>query len=89
VDLKSFDYGKPEQASKGTVRQTLSVKQGIPMDDAKKIAKRLKDEKFKAQAQIQGDQLRISSKSKDELQTVIQFLKSNDWGLPLQFVNYR
>jgi cyclic-di-GMP-binding protein len=89
VDVKSFDYGKPEPASKGTVRQTLTVKQGIPMEDAKKINKRLKDEGFKAQSQIQGDQLRVSSKSKDELQKVIQFLKSNDFDLPLQFTNFR
>ncbi|MBW3625100.1 MAG: YajQ family cyclic di-GMP-binding protein [Armatimonadetes bacterium] len=89
VDLKSFDYGAPEPASKGTVRQTLSVKQGIPTDDAKKISKRIKEEGFKAQAQIQGDQLRVSSKSKDDLQKVIQFLKTNDFDIPLQFVNYR
>jgi uncharacterized protein YajQ (UPF0234 family) len=89
VDLKSFDYGKPEPAAKGTVRQSVTIKQGIPMDDARKIAKRIKDEKFKVQAQIQGDQLRVSSKSKDDLQAVIQFLKSNDFGLPLQFTNYR
>ena len=89
VDLKSFDYGKPEPASKGTVRQTLTVKQGIPMEDAKKIAKRIKDEGLKVQAQIQGDQLRVSSKSKDDLQKVIQFLKTNDFDIPLQFVNYR
>jgi hypothetical protein len=59
------------------------------MDDAKKITKRIKDEGFKVQAQIQGDQLRVSSKSKDELQKVIQFLKSSDFDVPLQFVNYR
>jgi uncharacterized protein YajQ (UPF0234 family) len=89
VDLKSFDYGKPEPASKGTVRQTVTVKQGIPMEDAKKINKRLKDEGLKAQSQIQGDQLRVSSKSKDELQKAIQFLKTNDFGIPLQFTNFR
>lgn len=89
IDAKSLDYGKPEAASKGTTRQTLSVKQGIPMDDAKKIAKRIKDEGFKAQTQIQGDQLRVSSKSKDDLQKVIQFLKSGDFDVPLQFTNYR
>lgn len=89
VDPKSFDYGQPEPASKGTVRQTLTVKQGIPTEDAKKINKRIKDEGFKAQSQIQGDQLRVSSKSKDELQKVIQFLKTNDFGLPLQFLNFR
>jgi uncharacterized protein YajQ (UPF0234 family) len=89
LDLKSFDYGKPEPASKGTIRQTLSVKQGIPMDDAKKIAKQIKDKGLKVQAQIQGDQLRVSSKTKDELQNVIQFLKTGDFEIPLQFTNYR
>ena len=89
LDLKSFDYGKPEPASKGTVRQTLTIKQGIPMDDAKKIAKQIKDKGFKVQAQIQGDQLRVSSKSKDDLQSVIQFLKTSDFEIPLQFTNYR
>ncbi len=89
LDLKSFDYGEPEPASKGTIRQTVTVKQGIPMDDARKISKSVRDGKYKVQAQIQGDQLRVSSKSRDELQRVIQFLKETDFGLPLQFVNYR
>jgi cyclic-di-GMP-binding protein len=89
LDLKSFDYGKSEPAAKDTVRRSVTIKQGIPMETAKKIAKEIKDKKLKVQAQIQGDQLRISGKSKDDLQTAIQFIKSNDYDIPLQFVNYR
>ena len=89
IDITSLDYGKPEAGSKDTIRQTVTVKQGIPMDDARKIAKKIKDEALKVQTQIQGDQLRVSSKSKDDLQTAIQLLKTADFGLPIQFTNYR
>lgn len=89
VSLKALDYGKVEQALGGTVRQHVTVQSGIVEDKAKAIVKRLKEKKFKAQAQIQGDQVRVQSKSKDELQAVINFLKQEDFGIDLQFVNYR
>ncbi len=89
VSLKALDYGKVEQALGGTIRQHVTVQSGIVEDKAKAIVKRLKEKKFKAQAQIQGDQVRVQSKSKDELQAVIGFLKQEDFGIDLQFVNYR
>ena len=89
VSLKALNYGKVEQALGGTMRQHVTVQSGIVEDKAKTIVKRLKEKKFKAQAQIQGDQVRVQSKSKDELQAVIGFLKQEDFGIDLQFVNYR
>jgi hypothetical protein len=89
VSLKALSYGALEKALGGTVRQTITLQQGISSEKAKEIAKAIRDAKFKAQTQIQGDQVRVSSKDKDELQTVIAFLKSQDFGLPLQFTNYR
>ena len=83
------NYGKVEQALGGTVRQHVTVQSGIVEEKAKAITKSLKENKFKAQAQIQGDQVRVQSKSKDELQAVINFLKQQDFGIDLQFVNYR
>lgn len=89
VSLKALTYGKVEEALGGTVRQVVTIQSGIPDEKAKAIAKEIRDGKFKAQAQIQGDQLRVQSKSRDELQAVVAFLKSKDFGLDLQFVNYR
>src|SRR5262249_5003355 len=89
VSLQALDYQKIEPAERGTVRQIVKMKQGIASDKAKEIVKAIKDAKMKVQASIQGDQLRVSSKSKDELQATITFLRSRDWGLPLQFTNYR
>jgi len=89
VSLKALTYGKIEEALGGTVRQTITIQSGIPDEKAKAIAKEIRDGRFKAQAQIQGDQVRIQSKSKDELQAVIAFLKQKDFGIDLQFVNYR
>ena len=89
VSLKALDYGKVEQALGGTIRQNITIQSGIVEDKAKAIAKRMKEKKFKAQAQIQGDQVRVQSKNKDELQAVINFLKQEDFGIDLQFVNYR
>ena len=89
VSLKSLDYGKIEPASKGTVRQDITVRQGIDSDKARQMSKVIRDSKLKVQAQIQGDQLRVSSKVKDQLQAVQQLLKGEDFGLDLQFVNYR
>ncbi len=89
VSLKALTYGKLEEALGGTVRQVITIQSGIPDEKAKAIAREIRDAKFKVQAQIQGDQLRVQSKSKDELQAVIAFLKQKDFGIDLQFTNYR
>ena len=89
VSLKALEYGKLEPAAKGTVRQEVKVRQGIDSDKARQMSKLIRDTKRKVQAQIQGDQLRVSSKSKDELQAIQQLLKSEDFGIDLQFINYR
>ena len=89
VSLKALSYGAVEEALGGTVRQKITLQQGISSEKAKDIAKAIRDAKFKAQTQIQGDQVRVLSKDKDELQAVIAFLKGQDFNLPLQFTNYR
>jgi cyclic-di-GMP-binding protein len=89
VSLKALDFGKIEQALGGTVRQKAKLQQGIPSEKAKEISKALRDAKFKVQAQIQGDQIRVMGKSRDDLQSVIAFLKEKDFGIPMQFTNYR
>ena len=89
VSLKALTYGKIEEALGGTVRQVITIQSGISDEKAKAISKEIRDGKFKVQAQIQGDQLRVQSKSKDELQAVIAFLKQKDFGIDLQFLNYR
>lgn len=89
VSLKALEYGKTEESLGGTVRQKIRLQQGIVSEKAKEIAKAVRDAKFKVQTQIQGDQIRVTGKSKDELQTVIAFLKERDFGVPLQFTNYR
>jgi len=89
VPLKALDYGKPEPAAKGTVRQVVTIQQGIATEKAKEIVKAIKDAKLKVQAAIQGDQVRVTGKKKDDLQQVIALLKGADFGLPLQFTNYR
>ena len=89
ISLKAFDYGKVETASGGTLRQVVTVKQGIPKDKAKPLVEKIKASKLKVNAQIQDEQIRISSKDKDELQKVIALMKDLDYELPLQFVNYR
>ncbi len=89
VGLKSLEYGKVEPATQGTVRQTIKVKQGISQEIAKQIVKDVKELKIKVQPSIQGDQVRMVGKEKDELQAVIKFLKERDYPVDLQFVNYR
>ncbi|HEX9038846.1 MAG TPA: YajQ family cyclic di-GMP-binding protein [Ktedonobacterales bacterium] len=89
LSLKILKDGKLEQASGGMVRQHIELQQGISQDLAREITKLLRDNFPKARAQIQGDAIRVTSKSKDELQTVIQFLKGKDFPVPLQFINYR
>ena len=89
VSVKAFTFGVVEPALGGTVRQTAKIQNGLAIEKAKEIVKEIKEGKFKAQAQIQGDQLRVVSKSRDELQVVITFLKSKDFGVDLQYINYR
>jgi uncharacterized protein YajQ (UPF0234 family) len=87
--LKNFSPQKMEAALGGAVKQDVKIQQGIPSDKAKEIVKLIKDNKFKAAASIQGDQLRVTSASKDALQQIIALLKAKDFGLELQFTNYR
>lgn len=89
VPIKNLEYGKVEEASGGTVRQLIKLKQGIETEIARKMVKDIKGLKNKVQAQIMDDQVRISGKNRDDLQVVISFLKEQDYKLDLQFVNYR
>jgi uncharacterized protein YajQ (UPF0234 family) len=89
VSLKALNYGNVEEALGGTVRQVITIQSGIPSEKAKEISKEIRDAKLKVQAQVQGDQVRVLSKSKDELQATIALLKRKDFGIDLQFVNYR
>jgi len=89
LSLKILDYSKEEQASGGRIRQVVKLKQGIPEELAKQITKRIRDEFKKVTPQIQGDTVRVQAKNKDDLQAVIQALKSEDFPAALQFVNYR
>ncbi len=89
IALKALLKGNIEPAAGGTARQNISINQGISSDKAREIVKYIKDSKVKAQSAIQGDQVRISAKSKDVLQDIIQSLKEHDFGIPLQFTNYR
>ncbi len=89
VSLKALIYEKIEKALGGTVRQKITLQQGIPSEKAKEIGRAARDAKLKVQTQIQGDQIRVSGKSKDELQAAIAYFKSKDFGIDLQFINYR
>ncbi len=89
VSLKTLRYSEPTPAAGGNVRQTAQLVQGIEQDLGRKITKSLREEFPKVQAQIQGDAVRVSAKSKDELQKVIAHLKAEDYPVELQFVNYR
>jgi uncharacterized protein YajQ (UPF0234 family) len=90
VPVKNLKLGELEQAANSTVRRLVTLQQGIPGDAARDIIKFIKDQKLKKiQASIQGDQLRISSASKDELQSVMGMLRGHDFGVALQFGNYR
>ena len=89
VSLKNMTYGKLEAASGKSVRQKISLQQGIPTEKAKEIVRLVKDSKKKAQASIQGDMVRISSKDRDVLQAIIALLRGKEMGLDLQFTNYR
>lgn len=89
VSLKNLKYGKVEPATSGTVRQKIEIVQGIDQDQAKKINVLIRDAKLKVKSQIQGDQIRVTSKKKDDLQQVIQLLRQADLSVDLQFVNMR
>lgn len=89
VSQRALDPKPIEAAGGQTVRQLILVKQGIEMETAKKIVKAVKDAKLKVQAQIQGDELRVSGKTRDELQAAIAFVRKGDFGVDLQFVNFR
>jgi hypothetical protein len=89
VPLKAFNYAKVEPAAGGTVRQQAQIQQGIPQDKAKEVVKFIKDSKAKVQASIQGDLVRVSGRDRDELQGVIARLKEKDFGIHMQFSNYR
>ena len=89
VDVRFLDYGKLEAATKGTLRQTVTIKSGLPTETAKKITKLIKDKGLKVTTQIQDEQVRVTSKSKDDLQAVMTMLKGAELDAPLQFTNYR
>lgn len=89
VSLKAFEYGKIEEAAGGTVRQILTIKQGISKDNARKINKLIKDMRLKVQSQVMEDHIRVSGKKRDVLQEVIQMLKETDLDFPVQFINFR
>lgn len=89
VPIKALKYGKQEEASGGMVRMSIKLQQGIEQENAKKIVAQIKETKLKIQAAIQGDQVRVSGKSIDDLQTVMKMLKEKDLDFAMQFENYR
>jgi uncharacterized protein YajQ (UPF0234 family) len=89
VPLKGLTYKPLESALGGTVKQQITMQQGIPIEKAREIVKVIKNSKKKAQASIQGDLVRVSGKDRDELQQIIAMLKSQDFGIDMQFTNYR
>ncbi|PYM24849.1 MAG: YajQ family cyclic di-GMP-binding protein [Candidatus Rokuibacteriota bacterium] len=89
VPLKALTYGDVEPAAGSTFRQKIGLQQGIPIDKAKEIVRLIKDTKLKVQASIQEDQVRVTGKSKDDLQSIMALLRGKDLGIALQFTNYR
>lgn len=89
ISLKNLDKEKVEEALGGTARQRIRFKQGLSSEIAKEVVKEIKSTKLKVQPQVQGDMVRVSGKSRDDLQEVIQILKNKDFGIDLQFTNYR
>ncbi len=89
VPLKALTFEEPEKALGGTARQHVSMQKGIPTEKAREIVKIIKGTKLKVQAAIQGDQLRVSGKNKDDLQAVMRTLRESDLGIDMQFKNYR
>ena len=89
VPLKGLSYGEVTPAAGSTVRQEVSLQQGIPIEKAREIVKKIKDSKLKVQASIQGDLVRVSGKDRDTLQSAIKLLRESDFGIDMQFINYR
>jgi uncharacterized protein YajQ (UPF0234 family) len=89
IALRTLDYGKQEEAAGGTIRQVITLKQGIAQDKAKQISQAIRDSKLKVKSEIRGEELRVSGAKKDDLQAVIQLLRSKDFGIELQFINFR
>ncbi len=89
VPLKNFTYGTITPAAGSTSRQEVTIQSGIPVEKSKEIVKKIKDSKIKVQASIQGDLVRVSGKSRDLLQEAIALLRQSDFGIELQFTNYR
>jgi cyclic-di-GMP-binding protein len=89
IDLKALTVGDPESAAGGTVRQTITLQDGVPSEKAREIVRLIKDSKIRVQASIQENQVRVSGKNRDDLQAVIALVKAKDLGIALQFTNYR
>jgi cyclic-di-GMP-binding protein len=89
VPAKAMTFGEIEPAAGGTAKQTVSLQQGIPVERAREMVKLIKSSKLKVQAAIQGDQLRVSGKKRDDLQAVMKLLRDADYDLAMQFVNFR
>lgn len=89
IDAKALDVGKVEDAAGGLRKCTVGIKQGVPVETARKMVKLIKDSKIKVQAQIQENQVRVSGKKRDDLQEAIALVKDAGFDLPLQFTNYR
>lgn len=89
ISLKALDYQKIEPAAGGTVRQLVKVQQGIPVEKAKEVVKFIKENKFKVQPSIQGETVRVAGKDRDTLQEVIAALKGHDFGIDMNFDNFR
>lgn len=89
VSLKALEYGKVDPAALNTVRQTIKLQQGVPIEKSKEIVKMIKNAKVKVQAEIQSDQVRVKGKKIDDLQEVMALIKGKDLGIHLEFVNFR
>lgn len=89
ISLKALQYGKIEQAAGGTVKQIITLQQGIPMEKAKDIVKMIKDTKMKVQAEIQKDQVRVRAKKIDDLQEIMKMIREKDLDIHVEFINYR
>ncbi|HWR50288.1 MAG TPA: YajQ family cyclic di-GMP-binding protein [Bryobacteraceae bacterium] len=89
VPLKGLEFGNIIPAAGSSVRQEITIQQGIPIEKAREVVKKIKDAKIKVQASIQGDTVRVTGKNRDDLQKVIQLLKGSDFGIDMQFTNYR
>ncbi len=89
IDAKAFDFQKQEEASGNTLRQTAKLRNGIEQEVAKKIVKEIKETKLKVQGSIRGDEVRVEGKNRDDLQNIMNLLRSSGYEVPLQFINFR